>query len=196
MLKNLARGAYRLLRSSVLQPVSESLPAELSQDCRFCSSRVEMLAYLPHSAVVAELGTQTGRFAREILQRTNPRELHLIDRDYSQFDSSGLCDSRVVRHVGDTSETVATFAPNYFDWVYIDADHSYKGVSRDIAACMDRVKPGGFLVFNDFAHIDPYLGRYGVHRAVTRFVNEARWPLRFFAYETAALYDVAIQRPI
>lgn len=154
-----------------------------------------MLDHLPHGAVVAELGTQTGRFAREILRRTKPRELHLVDHDYTQFDQSGLCDSCVVRHAGDTSETIATFAPDYFDWIYVDADHSYKGVMRDIAACMGRVKPGGFLVFNDFAHIDPYLGRYGVHRAVTRFVNEARWPLRLFAYEAAALYDVAIQRP-
>jgi hypothetical protein len=50
-------------------------------------------------------------------------------------------------------------------------------------------------VFNDFAHIDPYLGRYGVHRAVTEFIGKAQWPVRYFAFEPAGLYDIAIQRP-
>lgn len=56
-----------------------------------------------------------------------------------------------------------------------------------------KVKPGGYLVFNDYA--DPYLGRYGVHRAVTEFANAAGWPLVMFAHEPSALYDVALQRP-
>ena len=46
-----------------------------------------------------------------------------------------------------------------------DGDHSYEGASRDAAAASSKVKPGGYLVFNDFAHADPYLGAYGVHRA-------------------------------
>jgi len=54
---------------------------------------------------------------------------------------------------------------------------------------------GGFLVFNDFAHIDPDVGRYGVHRAVVDFVLETRWPLALFAFHPYALYDVALQKP-
>lgn len=99
-------------------------------------------------------------------------------------------------HEGDTAETIARFQPGYFDWVYVDADHSYEGVMRDIRACEFRVRPGGYLVFNDFAHIDPYLGRYGVHRAVSEFANRARWPLALFALDAMGLYDVALQRPV
>jgi hypothetical protein len=51
------------------------------------------------------------------------------------------------------------------------------------------------LVFNDFAHIDPSLGHYGVHRAVVDFALEVRWPLRLFAFSKYALYDVALQNP-
>jgi len=55
-----ARSTFRLIRSVCEQPVSQQLPAELLADCRFCASRVDMLNYLPHGGVVAELGTQEG----------------------------------------------------------------------------------------------------------------------------------------
>jgi hypothetical protein len=58
-----------------------------------------------------------------------------------------------------------------------------------------QLRPGGFLVFNDFAHIDPYLGVYGVHRAVVEFAVDHRWPFAWFAYDPCALYDVALRRP-
>lgn len=194
--KRLMRVPYRLLRASFPPPISDPLLPELVKDCRFCASRLDLLDRLPRNGVVAELGTQAGHFAREIVSRTEPRELHLIDRDFASFDPSGLLSERVHRHEGDTANTIAGFPPSYFDWVYIDADHSFQGVTRDIEAASSRVKPGGLLIFNDFAHIDPYLGRYGVHRAVTGFANRARWQLRYFAYEVAGLYDVAIERPL
>src|SRR5262249_9794096 len=56
--------------------------------------------------------------------------------------------------------------------------------------------PGGYLVFNDFAHIDPYLGAYGVHRAVVAFAIAHNWPFRWWAYEGNGLYDVALERPL
>jgi hypothetical protein len=68
-------------------------------------------------------------------------------------------------------------------------------VTRDANAAASKVKPGGFLVFNDFAHIDPFLGAYGVHRAVVHFAVTRRWSFAWFAYEPTALYDVALRRP-
>ena len=63
------------------------------------------------------------------------------------------------------------FPDAHFDWIYVDADHSYEGLLRDANAAATKVKPGGFLVFNDFAHADPFLGAYGVQRAVADFVQ-------------------------
>ena len=57
------------------------------------------------------------------------------------------------------------------------------------------MKPGGYLVFNDFAHADPYLGAYGVQRAVVEFAVIRGWKFVWWAYEPNALYDVALQRP-
>ena len=73
--------------------------------------------------------------------------------------------------------------------------NSYAGVTRDADAAAPKVKPGGFLVFNDFAHMDPFLGAYGVHRAVVDFAVARGWPFAWFAYHPMALYDVALRRP-
>jgi len=186
---------YRLAGS--FQPVapSKGLDDDLVRDCRFCSSRVAMLDLLPRHGRVAELGTFRGGFAREILARNAPSELHVIDLDYSQFDQAVRADPRVKCHQGLTDEKIGEFPDDYFEWIYIDAGHRYADVLADARASAAKLKPGGYLVFNDFAHIDPFLGRYGVHGAVVDFALEMRWQLRLFAFHGYALYDVALQKP-
>jgi len=154
-----------------------------------------MLDHLPRRGHVAELGTHRGDFPREILARNVPNELHLIDIDYSQFDQRLVDDPRVKIHKGLTDSTIAAFADSYFDWIYVDAGHSYAAVLGDAVACVPKLKSGEYLVFNDFAHIDPSLGRYGVHRAVVDFAFRMNWPSRFFAFNEFALYDVGLQMP-
>ncbi len=188
------RTIYHGLRAFETQKTSKQLPPELVRDCRFCASRLHMLDEMPRGGVVAELGTYKGDFAREILQRCQPRVLHLIDRDYSLFDDAALDGPAVKRHTGLTNEVIATFPDDYFDWIYVDADHSYEGALRDAKASAPKIRPGGFLAFNDFAHIDPGLGRYGVHRAVVDFAVEMRWPFHFFAFEVDGLYDVVLRK--
>ncbi|HEV7260210.1 MAG TPA: class I SAM-dependent methyltransferase [Bosea sp. (in: a-proteobacteria)] len=194
-LPDVIRRTYRLARS--LGPVDaiQAIPADLLDDCRFCGSREAMLSLLPQAGVVAELGTYRGDFARSIMRLNQPSALHLIDIDYSHFISEGLDDPAITRHVGYTHETIAAFPDGHFDWVYIDADHSYAGCLRDAQAAAAKVKPGGYLAFNDFAHIDPWLGRYGVQRAAAEFAVTHRWPMAFFCYQPAGLYDVAFRRP-
>lgn len=186
---------YRGLRSSQSVQVSRDLPPELIAGCRFCASRVHLLYELPKNGVVAELGTYRGDFARDIVLRNKPRELHVVDVDYSQFNGTGLAAPQVTRHRGLAHEVIAAFPDGYFDWIYVDADHSYEGALGDARAAAPKVKPGGFLVFNDFAHVDTAMGRYGVHRAVVDFAIESGWPFRYFAYQTSALYDVALRKP-
>jgi predicted O-methyltransferase YrrM len=160
-----------------------------------CASRNDLIKKLPKRGLVAEVGTDTGRFALHIITEAEPAELHLIDLDFSRTDAALLNRSEVHIHRGPSHIILGEFESAGFDWIYIDADHSYEAVKRDAAAAADKVRPGGFLVFNDFAHADPFLGRYGVHRAVTEFVVERRWPLVWLAYNRSALYDVALRRP-
>jgi predicted O-methyltransferase YrrM len=150
---------------------------------------------LPRAGRIAEIGTQRGDFARHILATSQPEQLHLVDLDFSSLAADVAKDSRVVMHNGSSHVILRAFPEAHFDWIYIDADHSFAGVSRDAEAAASKVKPGGYLIFNDFAHMDPELGAYGVHRAVVDFAVARQWPFAWLAYEPSALYDVALRRP-
>ncbi|MDX2309450.1 MAG: class I SAM-dependent methyltransferase [Hyphomicrobium sp.] len=190
------RQIYRMGRSLAAEGTrAPSFPVELTAGSEVCASRYDMLRRLPKGGIVAELGTETGKFASQILSIVEPDKLHVVDLDYRRFDQSLSADPRLVQHTGMTYEIISRFPDQHFDWVYIDADHSYRGVLRDARASSPKIKPGGLMIFNDFAHIDPNLGRYGVMQAATEFAVEAKWPLRYFALEPSALYDVAFRKP-
>ena len=46
--------------------------------------------------------------------------------------------------------TEINFGEEYFDWVYIDADHSYESVKADLKHWYPQVKKGGFLCGDDY----------------------------------------------
>ena len=56
------------------------------------------------------------------------------------------------------------FNSNELDFVFIDANHSYDGVMQDLHAWYDKIRPGGFLVGDDYILLFP-----GVIRAVNEF---------------------------
>ena len=52
-----------------------------------------------------------------------------------------------------------------FDLVFLDADHSFEGVTADLAAWEIRVKAGGWIGGHDYRNPDPRF-RFGVTEAV------------------------------
>ena len=191
-LRRLARVWKYLLSDKHLSPL---VPQHLLDGCRFLATRGELLDWLPKGGVIAEIGTLRGEFAGHVLRLSRPRELHVVDLDFSQFDADLDTNPALHRHAGDSVATLSTFPDRYFDWIFIDADHSYRGVARDIAAAAPKVKPGGFLVFDDYGHIDPWLGVYGVHRAVTEFAVSRNWEFACFVFSPSALYGLALRKP-
>ena len=104
---------------------------------------------------VVEIGVYEGASALALLAALGAgAELHLIDLDLSALDPIVANDHRVALYGSMSHLALEGFPKAYFDWIYIDGDHSYAGVM----ATRRHVKPGGLLVFNDFAHIDPLLG--------------------------------------
>ena len=69
---------------------------------------------------------------------------------------------------GASSDCVGRFADEFFDFVFIDAEHSYKAVSKDVDMWYPKVKQGGLLCGHDWDH-----KRYGafVKRAVDEFAE-------------------------
>ena len=54
----------------------------------------------------------------------------------------------------DSVESAGLYKDGFFDLVFIDGDHSYKGCKRDVKAWLPKVKNGGFMSGHDYAHPD------------------------------------------
>lgn len=67
--------------------------------------------------------------------------------------------ARIMR--GDSVAQADNVANESLSLVYIDADHSYHGCKRDIAAWYPKLMVGGYIAFHDFQQV-----QYGVNRAV------------------------------
>jgi hypothetical protein len=174
---------------------SPEIPQHLLDSCKLLSNRYVLLSHLPKHGRVAEIGTLKGDYAREILQVCDPTELHLIDIDFRSLAKDVSSNEVVSLHQGFSHKALESFPDDYFDWIYIDGDHTYEGVKRDISVAMKKVKSGGYLVFNDFARIARAgLGTFGVHRAVCEFAAEKNWAFAYFCFNADALYDVVIQK--
>jgi hypothetical protein len=125
------------------------------------------LKYINKGAICAEVGVWKGWFASKILKR-NPSKLHLIDpwktqdvidRWYNiEQEELDKIYEEVSNEFGKLSNveihrefsTNVSFSTQYFDWVYIDADHSYDAVKKDLEFYYPLVKKGGYLCGDDY----------------------------------------------
>lgn len=77
---------------------------------------------------------------------------------------------------GYSSNAVKQFTDNFFDFVYIDANHTFEGCYRDIFDWYRKVKSGGTIAGHDFErrHVRTKRGKikFGVVEAVERFAKE------------------------
>ncbi len=170
------------------------------EGCQVLANREVMIRdHLPKGGVVAEVGVHQGFNARSILEGARPRELHLIDRTFSNLQEEliqpGLADGIVRLYEQDSASALASFPDEYFDWIYIDASHSYPGVKRDIEQGKRKAKRDGLLVFNDyivFSHAEFVF--YGVIPAVHELCLEDGWAFRYFALAPHMYCDVALVR--
>lgn len=72
---------------------------------------------------------------------------------------------------GDSAQVGTAWQLGGVDLLFIDGDHSYAGVKRDIAAWIPHVKPGGVVVFHDAAPPTNHSPHY-LHNEVQKAINE------------------------
>lgn len=184
----------------VVLPVTPQLTERHLDNCRMVPSREHILRRMRQAGVVCEVGVQTGRFSQTILNILQPTKLHLLDLDLHTHDVAALFSAEiqagvVEQHEGDSSTWLASFPDAYFDLVYIDGDHTYEGVKRDIRAARLKVKRDGYMVFNDYTYWSPSeCMRYGVVQAVNELCIEDDWELLYFAFGHYMYCDVAVRR--
>ena len=180
------------------KPFSPRLLPEHLEGARLFHDREAMVAAFPKGGIVAEVGTETGRFAARILALAEPRQLHLVDNDWSLFEphllADGLAAGRVIRHDGLSTAELGNFADATFDWIYIDADHTYASVTADLDVAKRKIKAGGMLVLNDYTRWTRKAYEYGVMPAVNGLVTREDWCVVALALDRGGYNDIAIAR--
>ena len=171
------------------------LEPEHLKESRLFAHREQMLEYLPKRAVVAEIGTFKGEFARKIIDTCSPVQLHILDITFS-FVKAGTIDDAIVTKVqGDSGETLGRYSDGFFDWIYVDGDHSLDGVRRDAVQAMRALKPGGFMVFNDYTIFDPLRSEpFGVIHVVNELCVLHGFKVVGLAMHRAGYQDIMLQK--
>jgi predicted O-methyltransferase YrrM len=177
------------------------------QNCKLILNRIELLSKLKSCGNVAEVGVASGEFSTQIISETRPDKLHLIDIWGSdRYGEEEYCnvqrrleseiDSGVVNvHRSLSTAAASKFDDRYFDWVYIDTDHSYETTKQELRAYAPKVKEEGVIAGHDYTlgnWVEGY--RYGVIEAVHEFCVQHNWELLFLTAEPIENRSFAIRR--
>ncbi len=124
-----------------------------------------------------EIGVDRGYFSREILNRTKLSRLYSVDvwmKDDIFFEAHAKLKNFSGRSVLMRSSSMIcsqSFPHNFFDFVHIDADHSFEKVSKDLEYWWPKLKTGGIMSGHDYMpewNSEPF----GVIEAVNNFVQK------------------------
>ena len=171
------------------------------------ANRSELVKKLPANAVVAELGADQGEFSSVILNSANPKKLHIIDSWHTErySDAKAIGVSQLFHKQIETGQVAITralsvtaaeqFDDNYFDWIYIDTDHSYETTIAELFAYERTVKAGGFICGHDYVLENWLTGyKYGVVEAVAEFCVSRNWRLMYLTADFTENNSFAICR--
>lgn len=119
----------------------------------------------------AEVGTRFGLFAEQVALYW-PGRIICVDlwTDEECFEVA----QRILRaknfhmYRGDSIDIARGLSDGQLDWVYIDADHSYRSVQQDLHAWWPKLREGGLFAGHDYAEFRGF----GVKRAVDEFAAQ------------------------
>lgn len=159
--------------------------------------RNEWLKTLPKKMKWAELGVFVGEFSKLIYDTCDPETLDLVDI-FPTATSSGDKDGnnivqknltsipeQLANHFNDARVRIFKMRTDEYllskkekiDCVYIDADHSYEAVKRDLMLSYEIINEGGLICGHDFCR-----QKYpGVVRAVEELCQEKNLKVDFIS---------------
>lgn len=156
------------------------------------SSREDLIKILKPNGNGIEIGVRKGELSSFILNNCPDLKLYLLDcwdqqdpKIYNDLNCDNFTHAqnfkktidnifthfkrtRIIK--GYSDEFVDLFPNNFFDFIYIDANHSYEGVKYDINKWFQKLKNGGLFAGHDY--LDIYKDKeqiFGVKSAVDEF---------------------------
>ena len=129
-----------------------------------------MIAHNPKVAVAVDSWTAQGTPG----QNDWAFDQEEMEKQYNSFRERMKSKSFVQICREFTHDAVKRFHDEYFDLIYIDADHTYKGCKQDIDDWYPKVKKGGFVTGDDYrsALIKRSGVKFGVREAVREYCKE------------------------
>ena len=147
---------------------------------------------VPSNAQVLEIGSGWGMFSRSALEAKVDIFVTTIDAreillPMFHANTLGFAD-RLKIITGDSKVEVPKLISEFYDFVFVDADHGYEGVLADARNVWSKLKVGGYILFDDVFHKNNWKPNvvtksedgkslnvtfdYGVTRAVFQFFKE------------------------
>eukprot|EP00040_Diaphanoeca_grandis_P038783 m.257332 g.257332 ORF g.257332 m.257332 type:complete len:269 (+) comp35183_c0_seq1:88-894(+) len=154
--------------------------------------------YIPANSVGCEIGVWKGEFTEVLVDICKPSTLHLIDpwRHFGEYKDAwfgGQCEDgqksmdaifesvrakfpkeeasgKVVFHRGMSEEVDSEIPDGSLDWVYVDGNHMYEFVKKDLELYYPKVRKGGIIFGDDYMLGVGWWGD-GVVEAVDEFVE-------------------------
>ncbi len=122
-----------------------------------------------------EVGVREGGYSERLLRDSNIETLFGVDIHIYQaakvLETTYAPRYKLIQ--GRSVEVATLFDDNCFDFIHIDAGHSYKDVKADLNAWWPKLSSGGCFCGDDYIVLNnPQEGRYGVVEAVEEFVEK------------------------
>eukprot|EP00391_Amoebophrya_sp_Ameob2_P003300 CAMPEP_0179000666 /NCGR_PEP_ID=MMETSP0795-20121207/10827_1 /TAXON_ID=88552 /ORGANISM="Amoebophrya sp., Strain Ameob2" /LENGTH=393 /DNA_ID=CAMNT_0020693745 /DNA_START=118 /DNA_END=1299 /DNA_ORIENTATION=+ len=172
------RIAKQFFNKHVVAPTDRDEPdhnVEHAHDAAATTDVEEDAAFLDHADDISNVGHRSYGGSARHRSSNNPRgrgqagsgnQEAIATRPDSEQEVVGSPGAAGEQEVTSTSSS-ASSSGNKFDLIFIDGDHSYKGVRRDLDAWWPRLSTNGVLSGHDFD-----IQWYGVVLAVLDFVQE------------------------
>lgn len=140
--------------------------AEQLADVWYMASRAEvgciraLAANLKSGDQAMIIGAAVGTLSMAIL-REAPKEFHLwsvdidpVNHESAFLSNAGLWDHKRITKLWGDSREIGKWWARPLDLLVIDGDHTYAGVSADLAVWADHVITGGIMVCHDYIDSD------------------------------------------
>lgn len=166
----------------------------------FEKKRTDIIHFLNErypNGIGCEVGVLRGEFSKHLLSNWNCKTLYLVDcwedhhEDYDELFHDHNTNFKIMNQnllpfhdriqicKGYSDKIVHNFNDEMFDFIYIDANHSYEGCKLDLDLYWNKLKKGGIIMGDDY-HINDidelqFNGNkvvFGVTKAVKEFAKE------------------------
>ena len=206
---------------SYLPPPVPQLPDHLVDGAMVLADRDALVELLPKGKTLAEIGVALGYFTRHAIAKAEPARFLAIDsfrlhelasfwgrppsdyfgelthaawyrREFAPEISAG----RLEVLQGDSAAVLGELPDGSIDIAYLDADHSYPAVRRDLAALHSKMADDGWIIVDDYILVEQLHATsvIGVIYATHEFMIEHGWAMHYLALQTNGYYQVLLRR--